>query len=391
MLRSLTLSLALVLCAAAPALAQPARDPFDPLNLLLTEERLRQVHDQLALGDPLAVAARDQVVAEAAPFMARDPDPIHGVLKVPGFYTSKRAQQQAITRRLRGDAWGAHALALAFAVTGDLRYADRAERYLFAWVDHLTRPVDGGEWWHFLILQKRGDTPLVMSYSFPSFFYAYDLLRGLGRIDAAEHARFVAWVRPFVDYHRREELWKDNSHAWQSLFLATAAHVTQDRALFDQALRQYRRGFASQLCRDGALGRELLRGSRAATYTLMALEAMLQVVAIGERHGHTGLRDLRASSGARLVDTVDRVATFVVDPADWQRAYGLLLPSTVNGPASRSEWGWCFELAHALWGGSNHLSLAADAPYGLQPPRAYTLAFATLYFRPFPGLPSPLP
>ncbi|MCO5169941.1 MAG: alginate lyase family protein [Planctomycetes bacterium] len=388
----LLVALLLVAAGSTPAAAQ---DPFAPLNLLMTERRLRELQGALSRGDPLVVAMRDQVVAEATPLLARAPDPIRGVLKVPGYYTKKRAQQQAITRRLRGDARGAHTLALAFALTGDARFADQAQRYLDAWMSSLTRPVDGGEWYHAFVLQRRGDTPIVMSYSFPAFFYAHDLLRGLGRVDAAAQARFVAWLRPFVDYHRREERYKDNHHAWQCLFLATAAHVTEDRALFAEAVARYRRAFDAQVCPDGSLGRELLRGERAATYSLMATEAMLQVVVIAERHGHANLRDLRATrtplrlpnrARPRLFEVVDHLAWFVHDPAAWRRAHRLVLRGKqVNGPARLTDWGWCFEVAHALWGDPRHLALAGAAPYGLGEPRVYTLDFATLHFRPLPA------
>lgn len=398
--RRLAVLVALLVAGAGPAAAQ---DPFAPLNLLMTERRLREVQARLAQGDPLVVAMRDQVVAEALPLLARAPDPIQGVLKVPGYYTKKRAQQQAITRRLRGDARAAHTLALAFALTGDARYADQAERFLGAWVSSLTRPVDGGEWYHAFILQRRGDTPIVMYYSFPAFFYAHDLLRGLGRIDPAAHARFVAWLRPFVDYARGEERYKDNHHAWQCLFLATAAHVTTDRALFAQAVARYRAAFDVQVCADGALGRELLRGERAATYSLMAAEAMLQLVVIAERHGHLGLRDLRATrtplrlpnrARPRLFEVVDHLAWFVRDPAAWRRSHRLVLGGkAVNGPAAPADWGWFFEVSHALWGDPRHLALASAAPYGLGEPRVYTLDFATLHFRPLaaPGLTGALP
>jgi hypothetical protein len=390
-----TVVLALTLLAATPALAQQP-DPFDPLNLLLTRERLRELEDALAAGDPLVTACRDQVLQEAAPFLARDPDPIVGVLKAPAYYGWQRAQQQAVTRRLRGDAWGAHALALAFALTNDVRYAAQAERYLFAWVDRCARPADGGEPWMLVPYLVKGDTGIIISYSFPSFFYAYDLLRGLGQIDAAEHSRFVAWLQPFIGYYRAEVGWRDNQHAWQALFLATAAHVTEDRALFDDAVARYRRNLDSAPLPSGTLGRELLRGEKAATYSLMAIEAMLQLVAIAERHGHAGLRDLRATrtplgtrhrgQGPTLHDVVDDLADLLADPGRWRRAHRVaLLGKTPAGPARATEWGWAFELAFALWEDPRHASLTAEAPYGLTPARSYTTAFATLHFRPLNG------
>jgi hypothetical protein len=398
--RALALAPVLALLALAPRGAAQQPDPFTAPNLLMTADRLRELRAGIAANDPFVLALRDQVVAEADPFLTRDPDPVTGALKIPVYYGSQRATQQALARRLRTDAWGAHALALAYALTDDLRYADQAERYVFAWVDRCTRPVDGGHWYDLLPYYRKGDTALVMSYIFPSFFYAYDLLRGLGRIDAGEHARFVAWLRPFVAYYRDEEGYLDNHHAWQALFLAAAAHVTEDRALFAAAVDMYRHGLDSACLADGALGRELLRGEKAATYSLMALEAMLQTVAIAERHGYAGLRDLRATrtplglrlpgAGLTLADMVDDLADFLDAPTAWVHAHRLILPRTVNGPARPTEWGWLFELAYALDGDPRHAGYTAEAPYGLSPPRAYTLAFATLYFRPLPGGRSPL-
>lgn len=391
-------ALLLGLLAAAPALAQQP-DPFAAPNLLMNAARLRELKDALLRGDPFVQALRDQVLAEADPFLVRAPDPVVGELKIPAFYGSQKARQQALARQVRTDAWGAHALALAFALTDDPRYADQAERYVQAWVDRCTRPVDGGRWYDLIPYYRKGDTALVVSYGFPSFLCAWDLLRGLARIDAAEQARFVAWLDPFVAYLRDELAYQDNAHAWQVWFLLAAAHVREDRALFAAAVDMYRRGFDRAPCPDGALGRELLRGEKAATYSLMAIEGLLQAVAVAERHGYP-LRDLRATrtplgvhlpgAGLTLADVVDNLADFLDDPRRWVHEHRLLLPAQVNGPARPTEWGWCFELAYALWEDPRHAGYTAEAPYGLTPPRAYTLAFATLHFRPLPGARSPL-
>lgn len=395
----LLLALAVCLVSATPALAQQP-DPFAAPNLLMSGARLQELQGALGRGDPFVVQLRDQVLREADPFLLRDPDPVVGVLKVPAFYGPGKDRQRALARQVRTDAWGAHALALAFALSGDPRYADQAERYLQAWVGACTRPVHGGEWYYLLPYFVRGDTALVMSYSFPSFLCAWDLLRGLGRIDPGEQARFVSWLRPFVDYHRDELAYRDNAHAWQVLFLLCAAHVSEDRALFAAAVDMHRRGLERAICPGGALGRELLRGEKAATYSLMAIEALLQAVAIAERHGHAGLRDLRATrsplgaplpgAGLGLFDVVDDLADFLDDPARWARDHRPLVPASVHGPARATEWGWCFELAHALWSDPRHAGYTAEAPYGLTPPRAYTLAYATLHFRTLPGGRSPL-
>lgn len=380
-------ALVCVVAHGADAQPTPAPSPFDGLNLLLTRQRLDEVKDAVRRGHPLMTQCRDQVVADAAAFLTRDPDPIVGVLKVPGFYTSQRARQQQITRQVRGDAYGANCLALAYALTDDVRYADRAERYLFAWVDSLTGAKDDAKWYQFL--NPRGDTPLVIAYSFPSFINAYDVLRGLGRIDAAEEARFTTWLRKFVAYHRKEEGFLNNHHAWQTYFLAASAHVLGDRALFAEAIDRYRRAYHHQVGAKGALWRELIRREKAATYTLMALEGMMQTVLVAERHGDTSLRGLEAKGlfgkkgdgHVTIQRAVDHLRAFIDDPRAWRRHRWLTWTSSINAPARPSEWGYLFELAQGWWGPS-YAPYTADAPYGLTPPRCYTLSYATLLFRP---------
>ena len=378
MTRFVAFGLLLVLAFGTSAAAQPmAADPFASPNLLVTRDRLDAVQAAVAAGDPLMIAARQQVLDQAQGFLARDPDPIVGPLKVPGFYTKEKETQRAIARRLRGDAWGAYCLALAGALTGEERYLAAAERYLFAWVDSLTRP----ERWGKGLINRAGDTAIVSSYSLPNFCFAYDLLRGQGRIDAAEEARFSTWLRRFVEFHDHRALFRNNHDTWRVLFRLCAAHVLGDAGLFARSLDDYRATFRAQVGRKGAMWRELVRGKKAATYTLMNLEAMVQIVHIAEGHGVNDLRDLKPR-GATLRDAILRLVSFVEDPKSWSRHRWLTWNKRLNGPAHPAEWGYVFEVPAAWWGDARYSPLIAGAPYGLTPPRSYTLGFATLLFRP---------
>ena len=35
--------------------------------------------------------------------------------------------------------------------------------------------MNGGHWWQQVKLERRGDTPLAIAYSFPAFMYVFDL------------------------------------------------------------------------------------------------------------------------------------------------------------------------------------------------------------------------
>lgn len=405
-------AVALISVAWASPLA--AQDPFQGPNLLLTRDRVRALQAARAANDPLVVAAWDEAVRAADRALGHTPDPIRGRLKIPGFYTKGKATQQAITRRLRGDGYAAAALAYGFALTGRADYADRAEAIVFAWVDNLGPPQDGGAWYLRFVGEHRGDTPIVTYYSFPLFLQAYDVLAGAGRIDAGERARFEAWLRPYVAYLQREERYKNNHHAWQCAFLLAAGHCLRDRALIDRAAGYLRNGLRHYVARDGSLWRELVRKEKAATYTVMALEGAMLAVTFAERHGHAGLRLQRADrrglgstialralafrpfgglpvpkDGGTLRDAIGLLRDFVHDPRSWDRFEPLTRTRALNGPAAPTDWGWLFEHAHAWWGDARDLALAGAAPYGLQPPRAYATPHATLCLRPLTPPPTP--
>ncbi|MGE0713117.1 MAG: alginate lyase family protein [Planctomycetota bacterium] len=374
-MRHAALVVAFLLSLCAPALAQP--DPFHPLNLLLTQQRIDEVQRGVAT-DPVLKAARDRLYAEAQGYLTRTPDPIQGVLRIPGYYTKQRALQQQITRQLRGDAYAARCLALAWAFGAGPDYARKAKEFLFAWVQNLTRPADGPR----AFLLPWGDTPLVISYSFPHFCYAFDVLEGTGQLSAAEGASFRAWLRPFVDYLRRPEPVLNNHYDWRLLFLLAGAHVLRDKPLFQQAVDEYRRVQPRQIGGSGAMWRELLRGKKAATYSLMALEAKVQAVVIAEAHGAAGLRDLGAS-GSRagyLRRAIDHLLGFVKKPSSWRRHFLLTWHWNLNGPSAPDAWGWIFELPAAWWGDASYLA-ARGGPRGLNPERAYTLSYPVLLFR----------
>ncbi len=373
---------ALVFLAAALSSCGTAIDvPIAPEawanpNLLVDRARLNEIRRAAASGHPVLAPAYADLIRTADIMMAASPEPIHGPLEVPGFFTRERETQRRITRRLRNDARTAHALALACALSENRQYGEKAREFLYAWVDNLTIPKHGGRWWHWPTPWRRGDTPIVISYSFPAFIFAFDLLRGEDILSDDEVARFQQWLGPYVDYLGHQEFYKNNHHNWQVVFLLSAAHVLQDEALFKRAAEYYRRGIRGQIRGDGALPRELWRRQRSGTYTLMALEGMVQAVHIAEKHGIM-LRDLQSRGGGTLEKAIDFYCDYLDDPESWARHTNA---RTLNTPAGTSDWGYIFELPYRWWHNPRYLGYMQKRPYGFEVERCYTLDFATLLF-----------
>ena len=367
-------------CGSNPTEPVP-RDVWESPNLLVNRDSLNRVQEDLDRGKPLAQAAFADLIATAEGMLLASPNPITGELRIPGYYTSKRETQQTLTRQLRQDARTAHALALAYALTKKPEYAAKSREFLFAWADSLTHPADGGAWWEFITLSQGGDTRLVITYSFPSFLYAFDLLKGEDYLKQDEIESFRAWLKPFVAYCRSEVFYKNNHHNWQVVFLMCAGHALEDPELFQTGVNYYRHGIKGQIAKEGRLPKELRRREKAGTYTLMALEGMAQAVHLAERHGYSDLRNLRSSSGTTLKDAIDFYVKFLDDPVAWSRYTN---SKELNVPKDPSDWGYIFELPYRWWREDAYMAHMAKRPYGFGVERCYTLDFATLLFAELP-------
>lgn len=160
-------------------------------------------------------------MSRAAGYLHRDPNPICGILRVPRFYRNPEAQQ-SVARRIQDDSKAAHTLALAYALSRDPAYGEKAKAFLFAWINCLKGATDGGDLLDRLIGRGEGDTPIVIAYTFPHFIYGYDLLKGSGALTEDEEQHFQRWLQPFVAYHAAEERLRNNHLSWQVVFLMAA-------------------------------------------------------------------------------------------------------------------------------------------------------------------------
>ena len=364
-------------CAKQPPPPPISSDAWKSPNLLVNRTRLEEIKRATPQQSPTLTAARDDLLKTAETLVNEAPSPVSGDLKIPAFYTSERETQQRLTRQIRKDARIAHALALAAAVSGNPQYAAKSRDFLYAWVRALKRPVNGGHWWQMFWLEHRGDTPLVVTYSFPSFIYAFDLLKGEGLLDAAEVDEFRQWLKPFVAYCGKEVFYKNNHHNWQALFLMCAAHALEDDTLFQRAASFYRNGLSGQIRADGALPRELWRKEKCGTYTLMALEAMVQSVHIAEAHGMDDLRNLSSRKGGTLETALDFYVGYLRNPEDWRRHTNA---KKLNTPGDPSDWGYVFEIPYSWWEKREYRPYMQRRPYGYSVERCYTLDFATILF-----------
>ena len=284
---------------------------------LVSLDELRARAARAAAGtEPEATALAD-LLAWAATAVDGNPDPKEP-LRIDG-----------TTGSFVDDSATAYGLALAWGVSGDLRDATAARRFVNAWVER-TRTLVGA-------CPTGGDcqTSLVVSRAAPGFVFAVDLLTPSGVLTADDLSAFHAWLSTVIlpAASQRTNNWGD-----AGVFLrVVATDALGDTAGFSAAIDAWRAQL-DLVAADGHIPEEVRRGSSGLSYTQEALMYKLAVAVIAGRRG-IDLWNVRGAGGGTLKSAVEFDARYQLNSAGWPYASPVDVPAT--GP------GW--ELAYAEW------------------------------------------
>ena len=361
---------------------------FENPGLMFNAARIECLLERQNQGDPVCAQAIDEAIDTATKLLTRRVSPLEGPLQVPLYYRFKQ-EHRAVHHRIRKDAISSHAFAMAYALSKDDRFLRKAKEFLFSWVEALKPPQSLSlKYFHF-----RGDNPIVISYVFPHFIMCMDLLRGYGGSSLEEESKFNDWLVPFVDYMAKEESIKNNHHIFQTLFLLCSSHILQDVDLFRKSIGFYLNGLRSQINKEGFLPYELIRGERAATYTLMSLEGLFQIAHIASLHGVYDLVEERSYFGGSLKTALDNLLDFIQEEDAWSFMHKDLdkpgfahegafsITEIAQQKTKLYDWGYLFEPALSWWKDPRYEFIKAGRPYGLFPSaRTYSLSYSTLAF-----------
>jgi hypothetical protein len=239
----------------------------------------------------------------------------------------------------------AYTLALAYNISNNTQYAEKAVEIINAWASVGTTFTGA-------------DRGLQLGSYFNSMLYAADLLHGYGNWQSADRDAFEAWWRnncldqgEIINVMRtRDNNWKDAG----ILGVITAAVVFEDTLLLKEALIQltsyfYERtdenvnnpGVSWKLTNDDSgtyLLREVVRndGKSGLTYTAYALTTMVQAMEIARNAGFN-LWEKETTQGANMQKLISQYFNWSVlnDPFPWH--------SNPNKTSSRRN---AFEIAN---------------------------------------------
>ena len=239
----------------------------------------------------------------------------------------------------------AYGLALAYSVTGDVRYAEAARDYIMAWVGTTKRllnvcPDDGA-----------CQTSLIVGRVAPGFVFAADLIRPADVMTAADEAAFRDWLRDLIlpGLSERPSNWGDAGNFSR----AVITDYLGDTVGFAKALDEWKQRI-DLIQADGHIPEEVRRGDDGMSYTQEALQYKLAVARLAELRG-VDLWTYVGKDGGSLRGAIDMLRSYWFQPETWP------WDPHVRVPSPSPMW----EIAYQHWQDPAWPEVfAGDRPFG---------------------------
>jgi len=196
-------------------------------------------------------------------------------------------------------------LGLAYAFTGEVKYADKAIDFIRNWsLNPSTRMKP----------TTAAGNRIELFITLPGYFYGADLIWNYDGWDAGEKAAFSDWVKILADHAKANGAGLNNFANWRVVLIASAGALLNDSTLLDFAAAEWKRLIPLQISGNGKLGQEVGR-SKGLHYSLYAVNAMIQSAEI-LRHRNVNLYDYSAA-GKNLELALDYITPYAINPASW--------------------------------------------------------------------------
>jgi hypothetical protein len=201
----------------------------------------------------------------------------------------------------------AYGLALAYKVTGNVKYAQKSRDFIMAWVQKTKTTVntcpDSGSCQTSLIIGRAG----------PGFVFAAQLIKPAGVFSAADDQAFKSWLRTVIlpTASTRTNNWGDAG----TFLRAAVTDYLGDAAGFNAAIAKWK-SLVDLIASDGHIPEETRRGTSGINYTQEALDYKIAVAVIAQRRG------IDLWSYGRFKLAADYVAPYVLKPSSWPWASG---------------------------------------------------------------------
>lgn len=314
----------------ASALAAENELPRDRIApVLLTEAHIVGLKRAVENQQEPQFSAFQRVMEEADANLERPSNaPSHW--HVPGFYVDAEGHKQS-KNGLRDDANNAYAMALAYRMTGEQKYADSALRLINSWATEVKT------------YSLEDDSTLSFSYHFPSMIYAASLLRENVGWQQDEQNNFELFLREkalALNSMDKENNWGN----WGLALVASIASYVGDGELLDRAAERWKYFIEHQIAEDGSLPHEVHRneGRSGMWYSHFSLMPQTLAAEVLKVNGQD-LYAYEAPNGRTLESAFRRIALWTEKPESFPYWQGD--PARLGGVEAHSY----FEILNSLW------------------------------------------
>jgi hypothetical protein len=265
-------------------------------------------------------------------------------------------------------------LALAWRLTGEAKYADKALQLIHAWcINQNTKMIPTGYMWDSYTpgLGYGGD--IILFGSFHDLFLAMYLLNDYAGWNLPARAAVKRWVKAMIEPQRPLMFYQGTEmyNNWEDarlMYLAKGALFLDDVELLLNVFERWRTILPMKMTDEGELPRETMR-TRSMHYTLFSLHSALEIAEIAKQCG-VDLYNLSVN-GRTIRKAVDYAAHYLLQMEK--------CPHQMIEPMSddRGHLG-LFELAHRAWEDERYLQVLAA--WGGRPVGGVGGSHATLLF-----------
>jgi len=223
---------------------------------------------------------------------------------IPGYYGNEEAHRAAVAS-LVDDSYAAYANALAYRLSGDKKYGEKAIYFLNAWSSKNKR-------------YSGADGHLAMTRAGSGLMIAAELMSSTTLWSTTERNQFRYWV---IDVYEKagNELRNrvNNIGDWGRYASIMSASFTENRAAVDENIRLIKSDLFDRIAADGHMPHEVSRGGTGTWYTYFSLSPLTAASWIAYNITGENIFALESAQGASIKKAVDYILYYSINPTEW--------------------------------------------------------------------------
>ncbi|PGQ81641.1 alginate lyase family protein [Priestia megaterium] len=250
-------------------------------------------------------------------------------LYIPPTYEDGKGHNEA-SKYLMSNAYDSYALALAWRLSNNEKYAKAAIKILDSWA-YVNKD-----------LSKRFDTPLVMAYGGVGFIYAASLL---SNYEDWNQFHFRSWVQSvYIPNILVLEDRNNNQGSWGNLAALASFEYLQENKKFKEEITRTKYLINIQINSTGILSKEVERGKDGMVYTYFSLAPLTQSMYLIYNVTGQNLFDVNTIEGEKIKRALDSFYVYASNQQKWPFYHG----ADLNNPSMVVPHNWPANLYEAM-------------------------------------------